>query len=352
MSGSKQRVAVLVDGMNRQRDLHLRSGQGIVDALAESGHEARLVFVDRDVDVSLRQGRYDVGFVATRGRYASDGCLQGLLEMLGIAYTGSGVFASALAMNQAKCKDVLRLHNLPTAPAYVIRAEAVNERSVLDHHGSFGFPVVVSAAGAAIGPGMSLASDELELEAAVDEAFRCGDEVLVERLVDGRVVSVAVLDGTPLGALDLGSLVALLNGSRPERGETRGRAERSDGRDGSNGSNGRLKARFAAARYRSLLRIAQQSCEALGAEGAVLVELTVSDRLNEVVRSVDVAPVLGPASTFTRIAANAGLDFEDLIEEILRGARLKAHGQRRERRALQVAFTGPERRNGLQALPH
>jgi D-alanine-D-alanine ligase len=349
MSGSKQRVAVLVDGMNRQRGLHLRSGQGIVDALAESGHEARLVFVDRDVDVSLRQGRYDVGFVATRGRYASDGCLQGLLEMLGIAYTGSGVFASALAMNQAKCKDVLRLHNLPTAPAYVIRADAVGERSVLDHHGSFGFPVVVSAAGAAIGPGMSLASDELELEAAVDDAFRCGDEVLVERLVDGRVVSVAVLDGTPLGALDLGSLVGLLNGSRPERGETRGRTDRTDVRDA---SNGKLKARFAAARYRSLLRIAQQSCEALGAEGAVLVELTVSDRLNEVVRSVDVAPVLAPASTFTRIAANAGLDFEDLIEEVLRGARLKAHGQRRERRALQVAFTGPERRNGLQALPH
>src|SRR5919205_1996224 len=112
MSGSKQRVAVLVDGMNRQRDLHLRSGQAIVDALAEAGHEARLVFVDRDVDVSLRQGRFDVGFVATRGRYASDGCLQGLLEKLGIAYTGSGVFASPLALNQAKCKDVLRLHNL------------------------------------------------------------------------------------------------------------------------------------------------------------------------------------------------------------------------------------------------
>ena len=78
----------------------------------------------------------------------------------------------------------------------------------------------------------------------------------------------------------------------------------------------------------------------------------MSDRLNEVVRGVDVAPVLGPGSTFARIAASAGLGFEDLIEEVLRGARLKAHGQRRERRALQVAFTGPERRNGLQALPH
>ena len=344
MSGSKQRVAVLVDGMNRQRDMHLRSGQAIVDALAEAGHEARPVFVDRDLDVSLRQGRFDVGFVATRGRYASDGCLQGLLEMLGIAYTGSGVFASALAMNQAKCKDVLRLHNLPTAPAYVIRADAASERTVLDHHGSFGFPVVVSPAGAGIGPGVSLASDELELEVAVDEAFRCGDEVLVERLVDGRVVTVAVLDGTPLGALDLGALVSLLNGSRPDRGDGRSRAEARP--------DGRLKARFAAARYRSLLRIAQQTCEVLGVEGAALIELTVSDRLNEVVRSVDVSPVLGPATTFGRIAANAGLGFEDLIEEVLRGARLKAHGQRRNRRALQVAFMGPERRNGLQALPH
>jgi D-alanine-D-alanine ligase len=347
MSGSKQRVAVLVDGMNRQRDMHLRSGQAILDALAECGHEARLVFVDRDVDVSLRQGRFDVGFVATRGRYASDGCLQGLLEMMGIAYTGSGVFASALAMNQAKCKDVLRLHNLPTAPAYVIRVDAVSEKSVLDHHGNFGFPVVVSSAGAGIGPGVSLASDELELEAAVDEAFRCGDEVLVERLVDGRVVTVAVLDGTPLGALDLGSLVGLLDGPRPDRGDGRGRSDaRPEGRDG------KLKARFAAARYRSLLRIAQQSCETLGAEGATLVELTVSDRLNEVVRSVDVSPTLGPGSTFARIASSVGLGFEDLIEEVLRGARLKAHGQRRERRALQVAFMGPERRNGLQALPH
>jgi D-alanine-D-alanine ligase len=332
MSGVKQRVAVLVDGMNRHRDHHLRAGQAIVEALAEAGHQAHPLFVDRDLDVSLRQGRFDCAFLATRGRYAADGCLQGLLEMLGIAYTGSGVFASALAMNQAKCKDVLRLHNLPTAPAYVIRADS--ERSILDHHGSFGFPVVVSAAGSGIGPGVSLASDELELEAAVEEAFRCGDEVLVERLVEGRVVSVAVLDGTPLGAIDLGALVNLLTAARPERGD------------------GRLKSRFAAARYRSLLRIAQQTCEALGVEGAALIELTVSDRLNEVVRAVDVAPVLTPSSPFGRIAAGVGLSFEDLVEEILRGARLKAHGQRRERRTLQVAFMGPERRNGLQALPH
>ena len=190
-----------------------------MDALAEAGHEARPVFVDRDVDVSLRQGRFDVGFVATRGRYASDGCLQGLLEMLGIAYTGSGVFASALAMNQAKCKDVLRLHNLPTAPAYVIRADAVSERSVLDHHGSFGFPVVVSAAGAGIGPGVVAG----QRRAGAGGRGRRG--LPLRRRGPGRA------PGRRPGGLGggagrhaagrPGSRIAggLLNGSRPERGE-------------------------------------------------------------------------------------------------------------------------------------
>jgi D-alanine-D-alanine ligase len=276
------------------------------------------------------------------GGYASDGCLQGLLEMMGIAYTGSGVFASALAMNQAKCKDVLRLHNLPTAPAYVIRADAVGRAL------GAGPPRQLRLPGGGVPrrrrhrPGLSLASDELELEAAVDEAFRCGDEVLVERLVDGRVFTVAVLDGTPLGALDPRSLVGLLDG-RARRGEARGERAPMAARK----TEGPVRRRP----LPILLRIAQQSCEALGARAPSLVELTVSDRLNEVVRSRGRAPVLGPASTFARIAALPGW----LRRSDRRGparARLKAHGQRRERRTLQVAFTGPERRNGLQALPH
>jgi D-alanine-D-alanine ligase len=183
MSGSKQRIAVLLDGFgaHRAEPATMSSGPAaaILAALSESGHEARPLLVDRDLDLSLRQGRYEVAFLATRGRYLSDGCLQGLLEVLGIAYTGSGVLASALATNQARSRDVLRLANLPTAPAYLHRADS--DRSPLEHHGSFGFPVVVSPAGSGLGSGATLASDELELEAAVEEAFRVGDEVMVGR---------------------------------------------------------------------------------------------------------------------------------------------------------------------------
>jgi D-alanine-D-alanine ligase len=335
MSGSKQRIGVLLDGLSRHREASVRAGEAILSVLGDAGHDARPVFVDRDLDVALRQGRFDLAFLATRGRYGGDGCLQGLLELLRIPYTGSGVLASALAMNQAKAREILRLHNLPTAPAYVVRADA--GRASQDAHGAFGFPVTVAPAGTGLCVGSCVARDELELEAALDEAFRFGDEVLVERFVDGRVVAVGVLDGAPLGAADLGPVVDHLDiGIAPvvDRGEAGGRT------------------RLSPARYRSLLRMAQLTCEALGVEGPALVEMVVSERLNEVVRGVETSPSLAPQGLFARIADGAGLGFAGLVEEVLAGARLRAHGRRRERRATQVGFDGPERRDGLSALPH
>jgi D-alanine-D-alanine ligase len=335
MSGSKQRIGVLVDGLSRHREASLRAGEAVLTALADLGHDARAVFVDRDLDLALRQGRFDLAFLTARGRYGGDGCLQGLLELLGVPYTGSGVLASALAMNKAKSREVMRLHNLPTAPAYVLRAEA--GRPVHESHGAFGYPVTVSPAGTGLGVGSCVARDELELESALDQAFRFDDEVLVERFVDGRVVAVGVLDGTPLGAVDLGPVSATLEpgiAPVPERAE------------------GSSRPRYNPARHRSLLRMAQLTCEALAVEGPALVEMVVSERLNEIVRGVETAPMLAPGSLLPRIAEAAGMSFGELVEEILCGARLRAHGRRRERRAAQLGFDGPERRAGLAALTH
>jgi D-alanine-D-alanine ligase len=333
MSGSKQRIGVLVDGLSGPREFAFRAGDAIVSALTEAGHQARPLFIDRDLDLALRQGRYDVAFLATRGRYSSDGCVQGLLEMIGIPYTGSGVFASALAMNRAKSKEVLRLATLPTAPGYVLRSEGA--RGLLEHHGSFGFPVVVSPADAGLAVGSSLARDELELEAAVADAFRQGDEVLVERFVDGRVVLVGILDGTPVGILDVGPVESHLLHPDGEERESRPHRPRSQ-----------------AARQRSLMRLGETAAEAIGVEGPALVEMVVSERFNEVVVGIDAAPTLTPTSPFGRLAAAAGLDFVDLIEEVLGGARLRAHGCRRERRAARQTFEGPDRRSSPAALPH
>jgi D-alanine-D-alanine ligase len=293
------------------------------------------VFVDRDVDMVLRQSRVDVAFLALHGRYGEDGCVQGLLELLGIPYTGSGVLASALAMNKAKTKEVLRLHNLPTAPGYVVSADSGED--LIENHGSFGFPVVVKPAGEGSSLGVQIARDEMELESAVEQALRYDDDVLVERYVDGKEVSIAVLDGKALGAVEVA----------PRRGFFDFHNKYTPGR-----TDFHFPARLSTERYRSALRLATLAHEALGCDGATRVDLIVSGRGNEVLLEVNTLPGMTPGSLLPKIAHGAGLEFEDLVEEILKGARLRAHGHRRDRRAVQLDFQGPERRSGFLANTH
>src|ERR1044071_1539022 len=200
MTGQRK-IGVLMGGLSAERDVSIRSGEAILAALTDRGHDAWPLFVDRDVDMVLRQARIDGVFLALHGRYGEDGCVQGLLEVLGIPYTGSGVMASALAMNKAKAKEIFRLHNLPTAPSYI--SEADSGEDIIENHGSFGFPVVVKPVGEGSSLGVRVARDELELEAAIEEAMRFDDDVIVERFIDGKEISVAVLDGKPLGAIEI-----------------------------------------------------------------------------------------------------------------------------------------------------
>jgi D-alanine-D-alanine ligase len=334
MTGNRK-IGVLLGGLSAERDVSIRSGEAILTALAERGHDACAVFVDRDVDLVLRQTRIDVAFVAVHGRYGEDGCIQGLLELLGIPYTGSGVLASALAMNKAKAKEVFRLHNLPTAPGYVVQADSGED--VIENHGSFGFPVVVKPAGEGSSLGIRIARDELELESAVEDALRFDDDVLVERFIEGREISVGVLDGKPLGAVEIA----------PKHGFYDFHNKYTVGR-----TDYHLPARLSPERYRSVLRLATLAHEALGCEGATRVDLVVSERGNEVVLEVNTLPGMTPTSLLPRIAHGAGLSFEDLVEEMLKGARLRAHGHRRDRRAVQQPLQGPERRAGFLSDAH
>ncbi|HEY4185303.1 MAG TPA: D-alanine--D-alanine ligase [Polyangia bacterium] len=342
-----RKIGVLLGGLSAEREISQRSGEAILRALADRGYDATPIFVDRDVDLILRQKQIDVAFLALAGRYGEDGCIQGLLELLGIPYTGSGVLASGLAMNKAKAKEIFRLHNLPTAPGYLFdgmaerlpgdSSTAGNVPAVIAEHGSFGFPVIVKPAGEGSSLGVSLARDELELESAVEAALRFDDEVLVERFIEGKEVSVGVLDGQALGAVEI----------VPRQPFYDFRSKHPTGR-----SDYHLPARLSPERYRSALRMAVMAHEALGCEGASRVDLIISDKGNEVILEVNTLPDMAPTSLLPKIAHAAGMSFDDLVEEILRGARLRAHGHRRDRRGVRLGFDGPERRAGFQSEAH
>jgi D-alanine-D-alanine ligase len=321
---SRTKIGVLLGGLSVERDASIRAGEAVATALRHMGHETCSMFVDRDIDVALRQTKIDVAFLAVRGRYSADGCLQGLLELHGIPYTGSAVLACGLAMNRAKTKDILRLFNLPVVPGYVLHCD--HEAGLADAHGSFGFPVVVRPVSASLLWGGTLARDEMELESALDDVFRLEDYALVERFLQGRSVLVGIMDGTALGIVEVpraGSWASLHSvGTRGHEATVRLSRERRD----------------------SVLRLATQAYDSLGCEGPACVEMLVSERLNETIVDIDTSPLLLPTSPLPIIAGQAGLDYNEFIEEILRGARLRAHRHHNNRRVSQTEFEGHDRR--------
>src|SRR5579872_1043006 len=171
------RVGVLMGGLSAERDVSLRTGEGVAAALEGKGYEvARLVWESEGsaLDELVRQASIDVAFIALHGRGGEDGCIQGLLELRGIPYTGSGVLASALAMDKLKAKEMFRLHNVPTPPYYVVRHADLD--CLVDLHGSFGFPVIVKPRREGSSVGLAKASDLGELKTAVERALRFDDD--------------------------------------------------------------------------------------------------------------------------------------------------------------------------------
>ncbi len=300
------RVGVLLGGISAEREVSLRSGEAIVQALRSRGHDAIPIAVDRDIDLVLRRTPIDVAFLALHGRYGEDGCIQGLLEWLGIPYTGSGVMASALAMDKLKAKELFRLHNVPTPPYYDITGD-LSDSELEERHGSFGFPVMVKPRREGSSIGVARANDMGELRGAIDSAMRHDDGVLVERFVRGKEVHVGIVDGRVLGAIEI----------VPRRPFFDYQAKTQKGM-----CEYYFPARLAPTRYQGVMRLAERAHHALGCAGATRVNLLVTEDENEYVLEVNTLPGMTPTSLLPKIAAGAGIDFATLCDEILRGAKL------------------------------
>lgn len=301
-----KRVGVLLGGMSAEREVSLETGQAVYEALRERGYDVCRIFVDSDIDRVLRQSHIDVAFIALHGRYGEDGCIQGLLEIMGIPYTGSGVLASALAMQKVKAKELFRLHNVPTPPYYVLTRDDLEELD--DVHGSFGFPVVVKPTSEGSSVGVKIVRTLEELQGAAEEALDFDEKILVERYARGKEVSVALLDDRVLGAVEIEPGADFYDyHSKYRKG----------------GSTYHIPARLNSARYQGVLNLARRAVQSLGCTGASRVDLIVTEGDNEYVLEVNTLPGMTPTSLVPKLADSMGMNFGDLCEEILQGANLQ-----------------------------
>jgi D-alanine-D-alanine ligase len=307
---TNRRVGVLMGGLSAERDVSLRTGEGVANALEARGHEVvRIAFgpETRGVDELLRAASVDVAFLALHGRGGEDGCVQGLLELMGIPYTGSSVLASALAMDKLKAKELFRLHNVPTPPYYTATRASLADLEEL--HGSFGFPAIVKPRSEGSSVGMAKANNLSELAVAIEGALVHDSVVLVERFVKAMEVHVGVLDGRVLGSIEVVPKSGIYDfASKYTAGAT----------------EYICPPRLAATRARGVMNLAERAARALGCSGACRVDLLVTEGENEYVLEVNTLPGLTPTSLLPKIAQAAGMDYGTLCEAILEGAALHA----------------------------
>jgi len=300
----QKRVGVLMGGLSSEREVSLRSGRAVAAALRGRGYQVCELDVGRDLPAQLVANKVDVAFVALHGRYGEDGCVQGLLEAMQLPYTGSGVLASAAAMDKLFTKRVFLAEEIPVADHVAFAADEAVTLEALP----FGLPCIVKPSREGSSMGVTLVKTPEELPAAVALARQHPGELLVERYVKGREVNVAVLFGKALGAIEIRS-------SREFYDYT---AKYTPGM-----TQYLYPAPLPPDVYEMVLRMGERAHAALGCDGATRADLIVTDG-SMIVLEVNTLPGMTETSLLPKIAAGQGIDFPALCEQVLLGASLKA----------------------------
>jgi len=302
-----RKVAVLHGGRSSEREVSLKTGAACAEALAARGLEVTLIDVGLDVAERLRAAGAEVAFVALHGRYGEDGSIQGLLESLGIPYTGSGVLASAVGMDKVLSKLLFRSVGLDVTDYRVFppeRAAALHGKDF-----PFTFPVVVKPSCEGSSVGVTLVKDPTHLAAACVEAARWKGDVIVERYVKGKEVQVAVLDGRAMGVIEVVPANEFYDYAAKYTAGT---------------TQYFYPARISEADTRKLMEAAELAHRALGCAGVTRTDFILTPDGVAYILEVNTLPGMTASSLVPKIAAGNGIPFPELCERLLDGAALKS----------------------------
>lgn len=299
-----KKIGVLFGGLSAEREVSLKSGTAVHQALVAQGYNSVAIDVGRDLAEVLKREGVEVAFIALHGRYGEDGCVQGLLELLQIPYTGSGVLASALAMHKLYSKQTFAASGILTAPfRYFRRGEPVRLVDL-----PFGLPLVVKPVQEGSSVGVSIVREESQLAAALEEAFRHDNEILVEQYIKGQEVQVGILDEKPIGAIEI----------VPKKEFYDFEAKYTDGM-----AVHIFPARLEPGLYEKAQQVGLAAHRALGCKGYSRVDLLVTPVGDCYVLEVNTLPGMTALSLMPEIAAKgAGLTFEALVSHIIESASL------------------------------
>jgi D-alanine-D-alanine ligase len=304
----KKKIGVLMGGSSAEREISLRTGKAVLRALRAKYYTADGIDANKSLGSTLLKKKVELAFIALHGKGGEDGTIQGMLEMMKLPYTGSGVLASALAMNKKMTKTILRYYGLPTADFQILHAAEI-ERT--DFHRRIGIPLPLVAKPIAEGStiGTSVVTSKRALRKACREAARFDHQVLIERFIEGTEITTGIVNGEALPVIEI----------IPRDGFYSYRAKYTPGR-----TDYIIPARIGKRTVSKIQQISVEAYHALGCEGVARVDLMLSHKRNQpYILEINTIPGMTETSLLPMAAEFAGISFEDLVEKMVLTARLK-----------------------------
>jgi D-alanine-D-alanine ligase len=301
-----KKIGVLMGGLSGEREVSLRSGANCLRALLSKGYDAVPMDAIRDVAQCLDEQQIEVAFLALHGRYGEDGTIQGLLEIMGIPYTGSGVLASALGMNKVAAKKVVAGSGLQT-PAYSEVDEDEPTAAAAERiEAELSLPVMLKPVEEGSSLGVAKCGDRATLRSSIETARADYGAVFAECFVSGREITVGVLEQQEgLQVLPILELVPKNEFYDYEAKYTKGLTDFV------------LPAPLPPLVYAAAERLAVAAFEAIDCRGYARVDLMVDEKGEPWFIEVNTLPGMTDTSDLPAQAKAAGISYEDLVETIL-----------------------------------
>lgn len=295
------KIAVLFGGDSAEREVSLRSGEAVAKALEELGHQVLRFDPSKQSLTALITENVERVVIMLHGRGGEDGAIQGALQTLGLAYSGSGVMGSALAMDKIRSKRIFQAEGLPTAPYYVATAESLKDFDAQAIMHALNNEIMVKPALEGSSIGMSRVQSAPQLEAAIETALQFDHEVLIEQYVTGKEYTVSILGDKALPSI---------------RMETPHSFYDYEAKYHTNTTQYHCPSGLSAEQEQDLADIACRAFKAVGASGWGRVDVMCDQQGNYFILEVNTVPGMTEKSLVPMAAKQAGMSFSDLVVAI------------------------------------
>lgn len=301
------KVVIIMGGESSEREVSLRSGQAVFNALKNKGYDVEALDINAESAYNLKQIKPDVAFLALHGKKGEDGTVQGMLEILGIPYTGPGVACSAICMNKVLTKKMFSYENIPTADFAIITKSSLNQydTTIKELVEKIGLPMVIKASTQGSSIGTYIVRQESDILPSIQKALAYDQEILIEKFIDGIEITASIIGNEDPVVLPLIEITSENEFYDFESKYTPGMCHHI------------IPARITAEMEEKIKLISKNVYTSLGCRGFSRIDLIIDKNGNPYVLEVNTIPGMTEMSLVPDAARAVGISFEDLAGKIV-----------------------------------